>query len=59
MYGSFGSTITQHITALKLINSKVINADRLITTILPIDKLVDGIKMVRRGEGLKIAIKMS
>ena len=59
LYGSFGSTITQHITALKLINSKVINADRLITTILPIDKLVDGIKMVRRGEGLKIAIKMS
>lgn len=58
VHGSFASTITEHITALKLINSKIVNADKLITNVLPLDKLIDGIKMVRKGEGLKIVIKL-
>lgn len=58
VHGSFASTITQHITALKLINSKIVDANKLITNILPLDKLIDGIKMVKKGEGLKIVIKL-
>lgn len=58
VHGSFGSTVTEHITALKLISSKVVDANKLITDILPLDELIDGIKMVRKGEGLKIVIKL-
>ncbi len=58
IFGAFGSTIPQHIIAKELLNNNIVNADKLITDIVPLDNIIDGIKKTKSGKGIKTVVKM-
>ena len=55
--GTHGSSPRHNQMALGLIANKKVSAGRYITDRLPLNKLLDGIKMVENAQGLKIIIK--
>lgn len=57
IFGSYCSTAAQHIVALKLIKSNTVDARKLVTDFISLDELVDGIKSVKNGNGLKTVVK--
>lgn len=58
VYGAYASTIPQHVTAYHLLANKIVNGEKIITNILPMEKLIEGFGMVKKGEGLKIVVKV-
>ncbi|GMG95429.1 zinc-dependent dehydrogenase [Tepidimicrobium xylanilyticum] len=58
IFGAFGSTISQHIIAKNLLDNNIVNASKLITEVIPLDDIIEGIKMVKNGKGLKTVVKM-
>ena len=58
VFGSYGSTIAQTIKAYQLLSNKIIDAGKIITNVLPLEQLIDGFEMVKKGQGLKIVIKL-
>jgi L-iditol 2-dehydrogenase len=54
--GAYGSTVSHHKKALELLNSGKIRAERYITHILPLEKIMEGIEIVKTGEGLKVVL---
>ena len=43
--------------AIRILENKLIEAQKLITHELPLVKLLEGIELMRRGEGIKIVIE--
>lgn len=58
VYGAYASTIPQHVTAYNLLAKKIVDGKKIITNVLPMEQLIAGFDMVKRGEGLKIVIKL-
>ncbi|CUH94953.1 hypothetical protein P22_1022 [Propionispora sp. 2/2-37] len=58
VFGAYGSTIAQNMKAYQLLSNKIIDAGKIITHVLPLEQLTDGFEMVKKGQGLKIAIKL-
>jgi L-iditol 2-dehydrogenase len=58
VYGAYASTISQHVTAYNLLAKKIVDGQKIITKILPMEQLIEGFAMVKKGEGLKIVIKL-
>lgn len=58
IFGAFGSTIPQHMIAKNLLQNNIIDASKLITEVISLDDIVDGIKMVKSSKGLKTVVKM-
>lgn len=58
VYGAYASTIPQHVTAYNLLAKKIVDGQKIITNILPMEQLVEGFGMVKKGEGLKIVVKL-
>jgi len=56
LFGAFGASRLHNALALEMLASGQIPADKIVTHTLPLDRLVEGIEMVGRGESLKIAI---
>jgi len=59
VFGSFASNREDYITALNLISEGKIDAKKFITMTLPLEKITDGIKAVRKGEVLKCVIEIN
>jgi len=57
IFGAYASTPYHYYEAAKLLASKRVNLEKLITHILPLEDLVKGIELVRQGEALKVLIK--
>jgi L-iditol 2-dehydrogenase len=57
IYGAYASSHFQYYEAAKLLTSKRVNLEKLITHKLPLEELVKGIELVRQGEALKVVIK--
>lgn len=57
IFGAYASTPYHYYEAAKLLASKRVNMEKLITHILPLEDLVKGIELVRQGEALKVLIK--
>ena len=55
--GTHGSAPRHNVLALQLISSGRIAVKKYITHHLPVDKVLDGIGLVEKGEGLKVIIK--
>lgn len=58
VFGAYGSSIAQNIKGYQLLANKIVDADKIITNVLPLEQLIDGFEMVKKGQGLKIAIKI-
>ena len=58
VYGAYASTIPQHMTAYQLLAKKIVDGKKIITNVLPMEQLVEGFGMVKKGEGLKIVVKL-
>ena len=57
VFGASDSTAQNHRDALKLLASKKISTDKLITHILPIKDFFKGIKAIKSRDALKVVIK--
>ena len=55
--GTHGSAPRHNLTALNLIASNTVPADRYITHKLPLEKIMEGIEITRSGTGSKVLIK--
>lgn len=58
IFGAFGSTIPQHVTATELLNNNIVDANKLITDVVSLDNIIEGIKKVRSSKGIKTVVKM-
>ena len=58
VFGVFASHASQYEQAAKLIYSKRVRAKRLITHVLSLEELVEGINLVRQGVALKAVVSM-
>ncbi len=56
LFGAFGASRLHNAHALEMLATGQIPADKIVTHTLPLDRLVEGIEMVGRGESLKVAI---
>ena len=57
VFGASDSTAKNHREAIKLLASKKINSEKLITHILPIKDFFKGIEAIKNREALKVVIK--
>jgi len=57
VHGSHGSSPKDNAIALKLISTGQVEAKKLITHILPLDKINERLKLVESGEALKVVLK--
>ncbi len=57
VFGSFASNRRDYIRAAELISEKKIDAGRFISSVLPLEKIVEGIEMVKSGDVLKCVIE--
>lgn len=57
VFGLFGSNLAQNHLALQLIASGQIPADQLVTHVLPLNEIEEGIALIERGEALRVVIK--
>ncbi len=58
IFGSFASYREEYEGALNLILSKKIEAKKFITHILPLEKIEEGINLIRKGKTLKVVLKI-
>ncbi len=58
VFGSFASYREEYEEALNLIASKKIEAKKFITHILPLEKIEEGIDLIRGGKALKVVLKI-
>jgi len=58
VFGSFASYREEYEEALDLIASKKIEAKKFITHILPLEKIEEGINLIREGKTLKVVLKI-
>lgn len=58
VFGSFASNRAEYLKAASMISDGRVDARKFITEVLPIEKIEDGIKMVRHGEVLKCVIQI-
>jgi L-iditol 2-dehydrogenase len=58
VYGAYASTIPQHMIAYNLLAKKIVDGQKIITKILPMEQLIEGFAMLKKGEGLKIIMKL-
>ena len=58
IFGSFASYREEYEEALNLIVSKKIEAKKFITHILPLEKIEEGINLIREGKTLKVVLKI-
>jgi L-iditol 2-dehydrogenase len=58
VFGVFASHASQYEEAAKLIYAQRVKARELITHILPLEEVVEGIELVRTGKALKAVISM-
>jgi L-iditol 2-dehydrogenase len=58
VYGAYASTISQHVTAYNLLAKKIVDGHKIITNVLPMEQLIEGFGMVKKGKGLKIVVKL-
>lgn len=56
VFGVFASNASQYEEAAKLIYSKRVNAKGLITHVVPLEKVVEGIQLVKEGKALKAVV---
>jgi len=56
VYGSFASTLEQNKIALNLIVHGLIKAKKMISHTFPLFQIVEGINIVKKGEGLKVVV---
>ncbi len=56
IYGAYASTRKQYVEALNLILDKKIDTKKLISHILPLDKIDHAIQLMKRGEAIKIIL---
>jgi len=59
VYGAFASARVQFEKAMKLLASGKIDASKFITHKFPLEKIVEGIETAKKGEGLKVVIKIA
>ncbi len=59
IFGSFASNRNDYIKAGDLISSGKIYARKFITDVIPLEKIVEGIKKIRNGDALKIVVKIN
>ncbi len=57
LFGAFASHASQYKKALSLIESRKVDARKLITHKFPLEDIVQGIEMVKNGESLKVVIE--
>lgn len=57
VHGSHGSSPKDNAIALKLISTRQVDVRKLITHILPLDRINEGLKLVESGEALKVILK--
>lgn len=58
IFGAFGSTIPQHITAKELLSNSIVDASKLITDVVDLDNIIDAIEKIKKGKGIKTVVKM-
>lgn len=58
VFGVFASHASQYEEAAKLIYNRRVNAKDLITHVLPLEKVVEGIDLVKTGKALKAVVSM-
>ncbi|MCM8819053.1 MAG: hypothetical protein NC915_06235, partial [Candidatus Omnitrophica bacterium] len=58
VFGAFASNRNDYIKAAELISSGKVDAKKFITDLIPLEDIVEGIKKIKRGEGLKIVVKI-
>ncbi|OGF45437.1 MAG: alcohol dehydrogenase [Candidatus Firestonebacteria bacterium RIFOXYC2_FULL_39_67] len=58
VYGAFASYRVQFEKAMNLLASGKIDAEKFITHTFPLEKIVEGIETAKKGEGLKVVIKI-
>jgi len=56
--GCSDSTAAQGSEALRLLESGAVHADRLITHEVPLDRILDGIEIMKRKVGLKVLVRV-
>jgi L-iditol 2-dehydrogenase len=56
VYGAFASHSTDYMRALSLVASRRVDARKFITARLPLESIVEGMKMSKSGEGLKVVV---
>ncbi len=59
VFGSFSSNRRDFIKAAKLISERKIEAGKFISKVLPMEKIGEGIEMLRSGEALKCVVEIS
>ncbi|OGF48717.1 MAG: alcohol dehydrogenase [Candidatus Firestonebacteria bacterium RIFOXYA2_FULL_40_8] len=59
VYGAFASYRLQFEKAMELLSSGKIDAGKFITHTFPLEKIVEGIETAKKGEGLKVVIKIA
>lgn len=57
LFGCFGATQASYETAYRLVNSGVFPAGKFVTNVFPLDRIAEGLNMVKAGEGLKVVIQ--
>ncbi|MGQ9473645.1 MAG: zinc-dependent dehydrogenase [Candidatus Caldatribacteriaceae bacterium] len=58
VFGVFASHASQYEEAAKLIHAQRVKAKDLITHVLPLEKVVEGIELVKTGKALKAVVKI-
>lgn len=58
VFGAFASNRNDYIKAAELISCGKVDAKKFITDVIPLENIVEGIKKIKKGEGLKIVIKI-
>jgi L-iditol 2-dehydrogenase len=58
VYGANSSTVEQVKTACKLIETKIIDADLIITHEVMLDNIFEGFDLIKSGEAIKVAVKI-
>jgi L-iditol 2-dehydrogenase len=56
VYGAFGASRLHNALALDLLASGHVPAERIVTRMVPLARIVEGLELVRRGEALKVAV---
>ncbi|HOK57207.1 MAG TPA: zinc-binding dehydrogenase, partial [bacterium] len=59
VFGAFASNRNDYIKGADLVSTGKIDAKKFITDVIPLEKIVEGIKNVRTGDALKIVVKIN
>ena len=57
VFGAFASYATDYVRAMALIASRKIDARKLITKRIPLERIVEGLETSRSGHGLKVVVQ--